>query len=244
MNTTSLLGKGVYSVPEAARIVHASPRSVRRWISGYETQGTGRISPRILMTEVVKVEGAEVLTFQQLIEILFIKLFREHKVSMPTIRAAAKRASGMLGTAHPFAVEGLQTDGSAIFHLSAADVFQAAGDDEPITKKQIAQDLANGQMVLLEFALPYFRKIDYDKMEASRYWPLGKDRSVVIDPSRSFGQPIDANKKVPTKTLYKMCKSRSNPRGDDPETVSRWYGAPLNSVLDAIAFEESLSHRD
>ncbi len=230
----------MYSVPEAARIIHADARSIRRWINGYETPKAHRLSPPILITEVARVDDTEVLTFQQLIEIMFIKLFREHDVSMPTIRAAAKRASDTFKTSHPFAVEGLRTDGKDIFHLTDEQVIQAAGDEEPITKKQIAQDLKNGQTVLLEFAQAYFHKIDYDKLEAARYWPLGKNRSVIIDPQRSFGQPINAATRVPTKALYGMYK------GGDPvdsglrQAISAWYGVELQAVTDAIEFEESL----
>lgn len=236
MNSTSLLGKGVYSIPQAARIIHSDTRSVRRWVSGYETLRLHRVSPPIIISEIAGNKGEEVLTFQQLIEILFIKLFREHEVSMLTIRAAAKRASLTFNTPHPFAVKGLQTDGKDIFHLTEDQVNQSTGNEESISKRQLAQDLKNGQMVLLDFAQSYFRKIDYDKVDAARYWPLGKDRSVVIDPLRAFGQPIDMKNRVPTKALYSMFKG-----GDSAETISNWYGTTLCAVYDAIEFEKSLT---
>ena len=240
METASLLGKGVYSVPEAARIIHADARSVHRWVSGYHTHTSNRFSPRILTSESASDHGQEILTFQQLIELLFVKLFRDHSVSMPTIRAAAQRASGTFKTVYPFAFAGLRTDGRDIFHLTEEDVIRAAGDEEPITKRRIAEDLKNGQTVIVEFAEPYFQKIDYDKMEAAKYWPLGKDRSVVIDPHRACGTPIDNCTRVPTNTIYSMYRGTRRRPGERAEVISKWFEVSIESVRDAIAFEESL----
>lgn len=231
MTTDTLLGKGLYSIPEAARIVHTFPRSVRRWTLGYKLQGSERSSPPILPAPVLKLDGEEILTFQQLVEVLFISLFRKHNISMPVIRAAAYRAAMLFKTDHPFAVEGLRTDGKAIFLLSPDDV-------EGVTRSQAVQDLARGQFVIKEFAEPYFTKIHYEHLEAVRYWPLGKDRNVVIDPNRAFGEPIDAKTGVPTKAVYGMYRG-----GGTVEAISHWYGVEQEAIRDIIEFEQSLMYK-
>jgi hypothetical protein len=42
--------------------------------------------------------------------------------------------------------------------------------------------------------------VDLD-VEITRWWPLGKQRSVVLDPQRSFGAPIASGSGIPTATL-------------------------------------------
>ena len=231
MDAGVLLGKGIYSVPEAARIVHTDARSIRRWTMGYTLPASQRFSAPILSTTLAPVEEEEVLTFHQLIEVLFINLFRKHRVSMPVIRAAAAYAATLFHTNHPFAVEGFKTDGKSIFHQS----HFSSEEIEGITQAQLVQDILRGQFVFGEFVEPYFLKIDYERFEAARYWPLGKDKRIVIDPARSFGQPIDSATGVPTKAIYSMYLG-----GDAPEHISRWFGVERQAIINAIAFEQTL----
>ena len=234
-----LIGQGIYSIAEVGHIVHAPTRSIRRWVNGYEHSRSKKFSPAVLPSKVLRIEGEEIISFQQMIEILFVNLFRHYEISMPTIRAAAKQASLDLGTAHPFALKQLMTDGKSIFSITRSDLTRFSPEDAAeITEKQLVKDLAMGQYVIAEFAEPYFKKIDYGPFEASRYWPQGNDKSVVIDPTRSFGQPIDARSGVPTKIVYAMHLA-----GEDLSTISEWYRMDKTAVTDAIEFEKSLSCR-
>ena len=229
METPDLLGKGIYSFSSAARIVDAYPQSVRRWSEGYSFKSCNRAgrskSPPLLLTPAIQYDEHSVLTFEQLIEILFVRLFRAQGVAMPVIRAAALRASRLFNSEHPFAVEGLKTDGRDIFHITPSDV-----DD--LSHAAIAESLAKGQMIMADMALPYFKRLRYDNLIASQYWPLGEDRKVVIDPERSFGEPIDASTGTPTRIIYGRYTA-----GDPVERIAYWYNASQASVRDAIEFE-------
>lgn len=235
METPDLLGKGIYSFSNAARIVDAYPQSVRRWSEGYSFKSRNKegrsTSPPLLLTPTTQYDEHSVLTFEQLVEILFVRLFRAQGVAMPVIRAAALRASRLFDSEHPFAFEGLKTDGREIFHIIASDV-----DD--LSQAAIAESLAKGQMIMADMALPYFRKLRYDNLVASQYWPLGEDRKIVIDPERSFGEPIDASTGTPTRIMY----GRFN-AGDPVERVAYWYNASQESVRDAIEFETQARQR-
>jgi uncharacterized protein (DUF433 family) len=238
--TPSLIGKGIYSIPEAGKIIHAWPRAIRRWVNGYDYAQGKRHSPPVLPSPVLKIDGEEVLTFPQLIEVLFIHLFREYHISMPVIRAAAKQASIDFRSDHPFALKRLQTDGKQIFSLTPEQIERFSPEDsEGLTRNQIVKDLVMGQYVIGEFAAPYFKKIDYGSaaFEALRFWPLEGRKNVVIDPARCFGQPIDAATGVPTRVVYSMHQA-----GESVEVISNWYSMTIEAVEDAIAFEESLTY--
>ena len=230
METPDLLGKGIYSFSNAARIVDAYPQSVRRWSEGYSFKTRNKagrsISAPLLLTPAIQYDEHSVLTFEQLVEILFIRLFRARGVAMPVIRAAALRASHLFKSEHPFAFEGLKTDGRDIFHMSPSDV-------NDLSNAAVAESLAKGQMIMADIALPYFKKLRYDNFVASQYWPLGTDRKIVIDPERSFGEPIDASTGTPTRIIYGRFAA-----GDPVERIAYWYNASQASVEDAIEFEK------
>ena len=231
----NLAGRGMYSIPDASRIIRADPRNIRRWASGAESHSKTRIAPA-LTSEILTIKGTEYLSFPQMIELLFIRLFRQHKISLPVIRAAAQNAARFFGAENPFAVAGLQTDGKSIFHLDPDEI--EANGKEKATQKQIVLDLAKAQIVIGEFAKPYFEKINYHGLYASEYWPLGKERHIVIAPDRAFGSPIDAESGVPTNILNGMYES-----GDSIELISQFYNVEKSAVIDAIEFEHYLLDR-
>ena len=227
----NLLGQGSYSIPDAARIVHASSQSIRRWALGYEfgsPEDRHRSAP-ILLTRVFTVDNEPVLTFKQLIELRFINLFRSHGVSIPVIRGAAQFACELLRSDSPFAAKGLMTDGRHIFMAMSPDIVEEMPED------RVIHDLNLGQTVMAEIVDRYFRQIDYDLSDAIRLWPLGKDRQVVIDPRRSFGMPIDPETGVTTDTLYRMRAA-----GETESAVADWYRVTEDAVRDAVEYELGL----
>jgi hypothetical protein len=127
-------------------------------------------------------------------ELHFVKLFRTEGVTMSTIRRAALAATELFHTDYPFAVKRFDTDGRRIF----ATLAERAGGE-----KHVVEELGKGQIVFDDFVRPFFRKLEYrGEAEALRYWPLGADRRVVLDPAREFGAPIDAETGVPTFALF------------------------------------------
>ena len=97
------------------------------------------------------------------------------------------------------------------------------------------QELATTQFVIEQAARPYFRKLDYDVEGVIRYWPMGREAGIVLDPNRSFGKPIDCKSGVPTLALYEMVRA-----GESKESVANWYEVPLHAVEVAIEYETSL----
>ncbi|HLK60645.1 MAG TPA: DUF433 domain-containing protein [Chthonomonadaceae bacterium] len=225
MVSETLLGVGLYSLPEAARLLRMPSATLRTWVEGRSVpskEGRQVVLP-VLHRPLQKVEGETVLTFQDLIELHFISLFRSEGVSLQTIRAASERAAVLFRTDHPFAVQRLRTDGKRIFaELTPKDI-------EAVRYDKILDELALGQTVIDSLAKSFFRKLDYDAHEVRRWWPLGRENRVVLDSERAFGKPIDAKSGVPTHALYRMVRG-----GESPERVAAWYGVELEAVQAAI----------
>jgi uncharacterized protein (DUF433 family) len=69
-----------------------------------------------------------------------------------------------------------------------------------------------------------------------RWWPLGRDHRVVLDPERSFGRPIITPESVPTAILARAFQAEGS-----IDSVARWYEVDPRSVLDAVEFEKKLA---
>lgn len=230
MNEPRYLGVGLYSVPEAARIVGVNPRRLRRWISEYPyiARGVEYFHTPVIIREFES--GDAPLTFLELVEVLFIKLFLSHGVSMRTIRSAAEAAAKLFETSHPFAVKRFDTDGRVIF---------ATLQQEGYLDFRFLEELGKGQIVFDSLVRPFFRKLDYrGYAEALRYWPLYPEGRVVLDPERAFGKPIDFETGVPTRALYDAVRAGE---GQDVKTVAEWFSVPISVVEAAVKYETSLA---
>lgn len=228
MDVPRAVGVGLYSFPEAARIIGVNPAKLRRWVGQYRRKAPGadHLSKPVIARYFQ--DGQHVLTFLELVELLFVRLFRDEGVKMPVIRQAAEEAARRFDTPYPFAVKRFDTDGHRIF---------ATLQEEP-REARVVTEMGKGQLVFENVVRPFFRKLEYrDGGDALRYWPMDRNGRVVLDPQRSFGRPIDAETGVPTGSLYDAVRAGE---GQSPEAVAAWFGIPVEAVQAAVAFEESL----
>lgn len=211
------LGVGLYTIADAARLVKAHPETIRRWVGGQDG-----IIPRTLPSE------EKLLTFQELMEIHFIQMFRSKGVSFQTIRKASARASEQFHTNYPFTVKRFDTDGRTVF-----STLIKSGKHE-----DIIEDLERGQLVFKSIIRPFFKKLEYKLDTVARFWPLTKRGRVVLDPKRKFGKPIDAATGIATSVINEAVLAGG---GQSPQEVARWLDIPVAAVNAAVEFERSLA---
>lgn len=214
-NKPNRLGVGLYSIPEAARLLKVPSQRVRRWIHPREGLIHRAFEPE-----------ERTITFLELMELHFVQMFREAGVTLQTIRKAAEMAAKRLKTTYPFAVHCFDTDGRTIF----ATLIDAEKD------KALLEDLRKGQYVFDSIIRPFFKKLEYGPQHAVRFWPRGTDGRVVLDPTRRFGKPIDSETGVPTISLFHAIEA-----GEDETTVASWFAVPIEAVIAATQFEKSLA---
>jgi len=231
-----LLGKGLYSIPEAARIIRAtgvcsgSTSNVRNWAVGYNRRHKGDVrhySP-LLLQGAQQIDGDYYLTFLQLLECRMIGKFRDYGVSVAAIRAAVSVMSDRFGVQHPFALRRLWTDGKRIY----TDVVPKRLKDTGMRDGDVMHDIVSGQGAFDSVRDFFLNNIDYTDGVPDRLWPLGHESGIVIDPQRSFGRPIDAATGISSSVLYSMCKG-----GTPAEDVAKWHGATTQVVKASVEFE-------
>jgi uncharacterized protein (DUF433 family) len=223
------VGIGVYTLPEAARLIGANTLRVRRWLEGYRfprKYGPGE-SPPIFQPQLPVIGGHHAIGFLDLVELLFIKAFRDLEVPLPVIRKAAKKAARLWDTDHPFCLKQFLTDGRTIF----STIEDETGDRSLL-------DLVKSQFAFSEVLQPFLKQLDYAQVGQGidRWWPLGKKRPVFLDPLISFGRPVVSQGLVPTETLYHAVKAN----GSIAE-VARWYDVRTSVVRAAIEFERKIA---
>lgn len=210
----TVLGKGVYAVGEVARLTGINRRRIRRWL------GFG--GPGVVEASIPRESKALELTFHAMLELRVINELRRKGIAWPVIKRAHRNAQTMFDEPHPFASQRLQTDGHAVF----------ADQPELI-------DLAENQFAFRRLMRPFLVDLDFIESLASRWWPMGvRRKGVVIDPSRSFGQPILTTEGIPTRALELAFKAEG-----DIGAVARWFDISERSVRIAVDFEKSLESK-
>ena len=221
------LGKGVYTIYEAGRLTGAKRETLRRWLTGYtrKTGGDFREYPPIFESDFGYVDDEFVISFLDLIELLFVTRFRQHKVKWPIIREAFELAKTRFESGHPFSSLQFKTDGKYIFEK----VISEAG--EQIT------EIHNKQFVFSSIIEPtLYRALEFDGGEAKVWYPKYPSKVIVIDPARSFGRPIVASTGVPTYALFEAYRA-----DEDWALVAADFDTPVQQVRSAVQFEYDLA---
>lgn len=221
-----LLNTGLYSVPEAARLTRISAGKIRRWIKGYNFRSGQSVhhSDAVWETEIKPLDNKAALSFRDLLELRFVDAFIQAGVSWVTMRRAHAKAQVELETTHPFCSKRIATDGKRIL------LQQAEADSD-----QALVDIVTEQREFTRIVQDFLKELEFSGDDII-WWPLGKQRHIVIDPRRNFGQPTLVKSGVPAITLAHSVKANSS-----VELVARWYEVQQAEVRDAVEFEASLA---
>lgn len=121
------LGRGAYSAIESLRLLNfnrpglpparrMSRHTVARWLRGYShgKERSRRSEP--LWTPDYQNEGDQIeLSFRDLIELRFVKSFRDLGIGLKTVRDCYRRAVDEVHDERPFSTQRFRTDGKTIF---------------------------------------------------------------------------------------------------------------------------------
>jgi uncharacterized protein (DUF433 family) len=234
------LGIGYYSVPEAARLLHLPQTRIRRWLGGYTSSsrtGERRNIPPLWSPQLPAFENHIELGFRDLIELRFVSAFVGAGLGISTIRHCLIHAREIVNDERPFSTHRFRTDGKTIFfELVEGIVASSRADDIPSDERQYLVDLKNRQFVFREMIAQTFKDVDLDDTAVARWRPFRGKSSIVVDPTRAFGQPITTEAGVPTSTLARAVLAEGSAK-----RVAFLYAVPLAAVRDAVEFERELA---
>lgn len=222
----SHFGIGNYSPAEAAKLVGIPSASLRRWLFGYryDHHGPQKDQPPLWRPEYGIDQEDPVLGFRDLIEARMVARLRRLGIGMPTIRACLETAAEIAKDDHPFSSANFRTDGKGLF-------LETVGEFE---SRQVI-DLRIKQHAFARIVERSFIDLEFDEKKATHWYLLENRKSIVADPTRSFGQPLTTDYGVPTSAIAKSFNAEGS-----VEKVARLFDMTLSSVRDALRFETQL----
>ena len=190
-----------YRFPEAAQLVARPTETIRRWAIGHHRLYRGE---RATDKPLIQIDGsaerdALPLSFLNLIELRFLASYRQG-VSLPAIRRALDFAAQELGVDRPLLEVEFAAQGRELFLRYAEE----GGEQYFLNASRRGQVVAwpEGATLLLE-------SLEYDRSEhaAYRWWPLGKERPVLLDTRLNGGRPSTAEAGVRTIAIATRARS-------------------------------------
>lgn len=225
-----LTGVGLYTFHEASRFTKIPLRDLRRWLDGYSYRDKKHEEP-VAVPPLWETEFADDqvdgISFHDLLEIRFVRAFRQHGVSLQTIRLASQRARELFAIDYPFTSRQFRTDGRTIF----ASAMEETGETDLL-------DLVKRQYAFRKIIEPsLYRGIEFNQDQmAARWYPSPRNKMIVLDPEIAFGKPIVMDGGVRTSILYDAFVVEG-----DKNFVAKLYEVPVAAVEAAVAFEENLA---
>jgi len=213
-----------YVISEAAQYLQIPRATLRSWVVGrhYPTEsGNKFFNPLISLP----VKDNLCLSFVNLVEAHVLNAIRrQHKVSIPKVRAALNYLERRFKSKHPLAKENFETDGYDLFIQKYGALIN------------ISQD---GQLALREMLAVYLQRIERDKSGIpiklypfTGYHQSGQPKAVVVDPQISFGRPILVGTGILTDVIADRYKA-----GESIEALTDDYARSPDEIQEAIRFE-------
>lgn len=220
-----------YTTTYTGRLIGLTPQRVRRWLRGYQyLYPPGERAARIVRQEpVIQREGPPesiYASFLDLIDLLFVKNFLQHGLSLQRIRKALIEAETIIGHRH-FAHESFFTDGG--------EIYLKVKDQEA---ESLLQLLSGGQWVIADIILQLADQIEFHTETgfAEKWFPLGREGLIVLDPKISYGAPTIVNHGILTSNVFDLFNAEQR----NLNSVASWLNLKEYEIEAAVALEESI----
>lgn len=215
----AILGEGIYSPRQAARLLGTSPQDVIRW-----TRGSGPAAP-LWRAHYQFLDDTTEVSFLDLVELRVVRALRAAQISLQAIRYAIEFAQKRFEIDRPLATVRFKTDGTEIL----MDAVERDGELVSLSKKR------PGQKVFSRLVEQSVSGLEFEGSRVKR-WRPDQTKYVVIDPERAFGDPVLDEFGVSTRVLLQEFE-----RFRDYKYLSRLYEVDVAQIRDAVLFEERLN---
>ena len=220
LQTKPILGSGIYTIPDMAAILGIPYPKVLRWINTFWNDHFGS---RYGHTYSWNVDLTKAVNFHTLIELYTFYELAQAGVNTREILQAHDVLSKEYDTHYPFAIKSvlnsIRTDGRKI-------LFEH--------KDGSIHTIDATKQFKLGFIREFFKNLDFDTDSmAVRFWPIGKEKSIVCDPHHQFGQPIINGTNIQAEALYRMYLAK-----EPINFIASLYSVSPKNVKHAIEFHE------
>lgn len=219
---TELVGVGLYTPAEAARLLRIPAGKIARWLRGHEVKG--KWYDRLWRPQVDLADGKIYLGFRDLMEMRTAHAFMQVGLSAIMVRRAIDEARNLTDDERPLSTKKFFTDGRSIF----LEIVDESGDQKLL-------DLFKRQYAFKRIMEASLKDVEFDGAAPSRWWPMTKAQKILVDPERAFGQPIEAESGVPTAVLAAAASAEGS-----AEIAARLWQVSVPAIKRAVKFENEL----
>lgn len=200
MKAIDLKQSSIYYPADIRLILKINQNKALRWINTYSNSKT-----------IKRINKTRVINFLSLIEIYVINRLLECGINHSTIKNAYQNYSKECKCLYPFATQQIYTFNRNIY-IKKHENF-------------VRHDTNLSIDILLD---EFSQKISYNEQSiANKFYPLGKNNPIVINPEIQAGEPVIAGTRIPVEVIYSMLKH------EDERTVINIYG--LNEeIIEAV----------
>jgi uncharacterized protein (DUF433 family) len=193
VDAAQLLGKGVFTPSEAAFYARVRTQMLSRWLFG-SRQGAAVLDPEFAASD------ERIVSFLDFVQTLAVRAIRiRHRVPLYRIREACEEASKRYDLDYPFAREHttflLGDTNTIIIRLDDSDYRELAGP-------------SRGSRMITQIIEPFLHDLRFSDGLACEYcaWPPrapeGTKHCIVMNPRRSFGEPVVMSCGYTAQTLW------------------------------------------
>jgi uncharacterized protein (DUF433 family) len=215
----------LYTAAEAARFLGVPSRTFSNWARGYTATFPDRrpVVGEPIVTSVDAPRNFPTVPFVGLAEGMVVAAFRRAGVSMQHIRAAVAVLEEEIGVDHALASRRVYTDGARVLF----DYAEQEGDPELAGLTVVV----SRQKVFAQVIQEYLTRIEWgaDNWAERLVSPATRGRTVVVDPHRSFGQPVFVRGGVRVEDVVDRWRA-----GESLTTVAEDFGVPVEDVEDYL----------
>lgn len=208
-----------YSFSQTDRLAKVSRGTSKRWLKGYTylyCPGELRASPPVNR----EIGPRDSASFIDLMEVVVIGGLRREGFSLPTIRRINEYCQAYLRRTRPLVTETFKVDGKEAFILASHGHL-------------VNVSASRGMQAWREVLEPFLENVDFERELARRWWPLGRDGAVMLDPDYGFGLPVVSGTGVRTEVVAERALA-----GENAEEISYDFGLARYQVEAALRYED------
>ncbi len=227
LTKATVFDKPAYPANEAAYMLSLPLATVKAWSFGQSYRSDGKTKQFKAVIQAAD-PNAKLLSFANLCELHVLAAIRQiHGVRLHKVRDAVEYVRNRLGADRPLIDRQFMTNGIDLFVEQASKLLNVSQQGQEALRDEFMDALARierdrkGNPVRL---FPYSRSYGH---------AAEQPKTIVIDPSLSFGRPVLTKSAVPTEIIFDRFQA-----GDSLEDMAEDYGVGEKEIEEALRFEQ------
>jgi len=213
------LGLGIYMASDISRILGIPLPKVSRYLNNYWDKKSGQELFKDTYSWSIN-NKIKAVNFYVMIELYVFIQLSEMGISKQKIFKTRQQIAKDFNLPYPFASQGILTDGQKIWYEYDGIVLDSDGTRQ-----------TNLKNIIKAFA----KRIEFNTENhlAQKFYPAGKNKSIVVDPHHQFGLPVIEGTNINTDTIFSMYDS-----GENITSISALYDISEKQIKDIIKFSK------